>query len=307
MPRRREVLGEARLSRPAITDPALLERQNLPDEGFLEHFLGLIEHFPEREWTREAFERGLRYPWSRPQRSYLLRDGETVLLDDLPERAAVLERYSAGRALLLAFGSNGAPKNLAIKLAHHPEPEDREVLVLAGELHDLDVVACAAVSIYGAMPATLAASPGTSVDAAVLLVTSTQLTTLTWGEMPYRLGRLQAAPFTVEDGLEGLEMESPLAFVSRWGAFAPDGVPAPLAAVPGRDRRARPWTQRELVDRAAAIVLGPGGDAEALTRAIHASPVAVARRGIPALREHAQPFDWPGWIPIASDGTLPDG
>ena len=292
----------------AITDPALLERQNLPDEEFLPYFLGLIANFPPREWTREAFERGLRYPWSRPGRSYLLRDGETVLLDDLAEeeRAAVLERR-AGRAPLLAFGSNAAPKNLTIKLAHHDEPEDREVLVLVGELHDLDVVACAAVSVYGAMPATLAASPGTSVNAAVLFVTATQLTTLTWGEMPYRVGRLRGAPFTVEDGFDGLEVRSPLAFVSRWGAFAPDGEPAALAAIPGRDRRSREWTQEQLVDRAAEIVLGPGHDAEALTRAIHATPLEVARRGIPALREHAQPFDHPDWVPIAEDGTLPGG
>jgi hypothetical protein len=293
----------------AITDPALLERQNLSDEDFLPHFLDLIGNYPPREWTREAFDRGLRYPWSRPGRSYLLRDGETVLLDELEaaERGEVLERHR-GRAPLIAFGSNAAPRNLTIKLAHHPEPEDREVLVLAGELRDLDVVACAAVSVYGAMPATLAASPGTSVDASLLLVTATQLTTLTWGEMPYRLGRLRGAPFTVEDGIEGLEIRSPLAFVSRWGAFAPEGVPAPLAAIPGRDRRTEPWTQRRLVDRAAEIVLGPGrGDAEMLTQAIHADPLGVARRGIPALRAYAQAFDYPDWVPISPEGTLPPG
>ena len=297
------------MTSPAITDPKLLERQLMPDAEFLDHFLGLVANFPAREWTPEAFERGLRYPWSRPERSYLLRDGQTVLLHELDpaERAAILDSHAEDRSPLIAFGSNAAPKNLTIKLAHHPEPRDREVLVLAGELHDLDVVACAAVSVYGAMPATLTASPGTSVNAAVLFVTPTQLTTLTWGEMPYRLGRLRGAPFTVEDGFDGLEVESPLAFVSRWGAFAPDGEPAALAAIPGRDRRARAWTQRELVDRAARIVLGADHDAEALTKAIHADPLAVATRGVPALREHALPFDHPGWVGLAPDGTLPAG
>ncbi len=100
------------------------------------------------------------------------------------------------------------------------------MLVLAGELHDLDVVASAALAAYGErMPATLAASPGTRAWAALLLVTATQLTTLTWGEMPYRLGRLRGAPFTVEEGVEPFDIPSPLAFVSRWGAFAPDGDP----------------------------------------------------------------------------------
>ena len=186
------------------------------------------------------------------------RDDRCCTSSTRGERATVLEAAASSRVALLGFGSNVAPKNLTIKLAHHEDPEDREVLVLAGELHDLDVVACAAVTAYGAMPATLASSPGTRVRAAVLLVTPTQLTTLTWGEMPYRIGRLAGASFTVEDGVEGVELDSPLAFVSRWGAFTPDGAPAPLAAIPGSDRAARPWTQRELLDRAAEIVLGSG-------------------------------------------------
>jgi hypothetical protein len=294
----------------AITDSQLLERLTLPDEAFVDHYLELVSHFPAREWTRRSFEHGLRYPWTRPERSYLLRDGETELLHELGEagRAAVLERHlapAAGRVALLAFGSNVAPKNLAVKLAHHAEAEDREVLVLAGELHDLDVVAAAAVAVYGAMPGTLAASPGTNVRAAVMLVTATQLTTLTWGEMTYAIGRLQGARFTVEDAVRGVELDSPLAFVSRWGAFAPDGVAAPLAAISATGRPAAAWTQQELLDRAAGHVLGrEGGGAEALTRSLFRDIAATAARILPALRPYAQRFEFPGWTPIAPDGTL---
>lgn len=292
----------------AITDPALLDRLAMSDERFLEHFLGLLANFPARQWDPEQFERGLRYPWYRPARSYLLRDGEPQLLHELEpaRRAAVLEPHvGPDRVALLSFGSNAAPKNLAIKLAHLPAPEDRAVLVLAGELHELDVVACAAVAVYGAMPATLAASPGTAVRAAVLLVNPTQLTTLTWGEMPYRLGRLEGAPFVVEDGVADLELDAPLAFVSRWGAFAPDGRPAALAAVPATHRTLPAWTQRELLDHVAALVLSPnGGGAEALTHGICAGAAAMANRMLPALREHAQPFDFPGWTPLVDDSAI---
>jgi hypothetical protein len=297
----------------AITDSQLLERLMLPEEAFVDYFLELASHFPERAWSRRSFEHGLRYPWTRPDRSYLLRDGVTHLLHELdePERAAMLERHlgpAAGRVALLAFGSNVAPKNLAVKLAHHTDREDREILVLAGDLHDLDVVACAAIAVYGAMPATLAASPGTRVRAAVLLVNATQLTTLTWGEMTYLIGRLQGARFTVEDGVHGVELDSPLAFVSRWGAFAPDGVAASLAAISATGRTAPAWSQQELVDRAADIALGPdGGGAEALTRSAYRDVRAMAARVLPALRPYAQPFDFPGWTPIAPDGTLPPG
>jgi hypothetical protein len=294
----------------AITDSQLLERLMLPHEAFVDAFLELVSHFPPREWTRRSFEHGLRYPWTRPDRSYLLRDGETHLLHELgeAEAAAILERHlepAAERFPLLAFGANVAPKNLALKLAHHEAAEDREVLVLAGELHDLDVVAAAAVAIYGAMPGTLTASPGTKARAAVMLVNATQLTTLTWGEISYLLGRLHGARFTVEDAVQDVELGSPLAYVSRWGAFAPDGVPAPLAAIAATGRSAPAWTQQELVDRAAAIVLGPdGGGAEALVRIGYGDAGALAARVVPALRAHARPFDFPGWTPIAPDGTL---
>ena len=294
----------------AITDPELLQRQLMTDEEFDGQFFDIAAHFPPIEWTRASFEHGLRYPWTRPDRSYLLRDGETQLLHELgeAEAAAILERHlepAAERFPLLAFGANVAPKNLALKLAHHEAAEDREVLVLAGELHDLDVVAAAAVAIYGAMPGTLTASPGTKARAAVMLVNATQLTTLTWGEISYHLGRLHGARFTVEDAVRGVELGSPLAYVSRWGAFAPDGVPAPLAAIAATGRSAPAWTQQELVDRAAAIVLGPdGGGAEALMRIGYGDAGALAARVIPALRPHAQPFDFPGWTPIAPDGTL---
>jgi hypothetical protein len=294
----------------AITDPELLARQLMSDEEFHEHLLALAVHFPAREWTQASFEHGLRYPWSRPERSYLLRGGHTTLLHELDpaERAGVLASHvqpAADRTPLLAFGSNAAPKNLALKLAHHESPADREVLVLAGHLDDLDVVATASVATYGAMPATLAASAGTSVRAAVMLVTATQLTTLTWGEVPYRIGRLNGARFTVEDGVEGVELGSPLAFVARWGAFAPDGEAAALAAIPAKGRGNRAWTQRELVERAADIVLGPdGGGAEALTRLGAADLLALADRALVALRPYAQPFGFPGWQPIAADGSL---
>ena len=74
----------------AITDSQLLERLMLPHEAFVDYFLELVSHFPAREWTRRSFEHGLRYPWTRPERSYLLRDGETYLLHELDdaERAA---------------------------------------------------------------------------------------------------------------------------------------------------------------------------------------------------------------------------
>lgn len=276
-----------------IADAALLERLRLSDEAFLAWYLDMARHFPAREWTPAAFAHGTRYPWRRPARSYLLRDGEAEPVD-----AEAIARHTCGdRVPLLAFGSNVAPRNLSLKFAHHDDAADREVLVLAGALHELDVVAAAAVALYGAMPATLAASPGTRVRVAVLLVNARQLETLVWGEMPYRLGWLDGAPFVSD---EEVELDAPLAFVSRWGAFLPDGKPAPLAAIEAGGRRWRAWEQRELLDRAAVIALGDGADAEALTRRCFADFAGGADAVLTGLRDHAQPFDFPGWRPLAS-------
>lgn len=269
-----------------ITDPKLRERQLLSDADFLPHFLELVANFPPREFTQESFERGLRYPWTRAPGSYTLRGGEV---------GPIAPDAAQGRHPLLAFGSNAAPRNLAIKLDHL---DDSEVHVLAGELAEFDVVAAAAVALYGAMPATLAPSPGTSVSAAVLLVTPPQLEALTWGEMPYRLGRLRGATFTSDDG----ELTSPLAYISRWGAFAPEGEPVALAAVPARGRRFAARTQTELLDRAAAIVFGEdGGGAEAISRAVHAGMGDFSARALSALAGFAQPFAWDGWEPVVID------
>ena len=292
---------------PRLTSPELCERLRMTADAFLEYFRGLLGNFPPREVTPELLDRGRRYPWYRPTESYLLRDGEISLLADLDpgEREAVAERHTgtaSGRTTLLAYGANGAPKSLALKVAHLEDPADREVLVLTGEVEGIDVVASASVTVYGAMPATIAASPGTAVRVAMLRLTATQLETIVLGEMPYRVGRLDAVEFSVDAGVPDVDLGSPLVLVSRWGTFAPDDEPTALAAVPARDRRFRAWEQKELLDRAAELVFGDEGvDGEALVTRYLAGPTELFEQGLAALRAVAQPFDHPGWTPIPPD------
>jgi hypothetical protein len=292
---------------PRLTSPELCDRLRMSDEDFVDYFRGLIGNFPPREATAEMLDRGRRYPWYRPTASYVLRDGEATLLADLDpaERDAIVDRHTArdsGRRTLLAYGSNGAPRQLGVKLAHHEHPADREVLALTGEVHDLDVVASAAVTVYGAMPATIAASPGTAVRVAMLRVTATQLETLALGEMPYRIGRIGGLEFTADEGVPPVDLGSPLVLVSRWGAFAPDGEPAALAAIPAQDRRFRAWEQRELLDYVAELVFrGEGLDGEGLVSRYVSDPQQHFAQGLAALRAAAQPFEHPGWVPIPSE------
>jgi hypothetical protein len=299
---------------PTIDEPQLLHRLGLDDEAFRAYVAEYADLLGPRVLTDELYERALAYPWSRPERSYLLTDRTVTLLHQSTAqeqsriRAAYTDPDTSGRFPLLAFGSNGAPGALRLKFAHF-DGADRDVLVLAGELHDFDVGASAHPTLYGSMPATLVPSPGTAVRAALLWVTPAQLLQLTWSEVSYAFGRLDGVCFTGDE--ESRVTEDILAYVSRFGAFCVDGEPVALAAIPATARRARALTQEELLDAAARIALGPGADARLLLQRLFADAGATVRVTGPALMATARPFAserfTPYPVPTASpsDGAGP--
>ena len=186
---------------PPITERELLERLALDDEQFVANFRTLSTVWGRREFQRTVLERALAYPWERPAGSYILRGSEVQLLKDVEaaERASTVEAVVEDRHPLLSYGGNAAPASLTTKFAHFPDEEDRTVLVLAGELHDFDVGPAASLAPMGYMPATLFASRGTRVRAAIVWATAAQATQLTWSEIPYRLVRLDDARVVMDD------------------------------------------------------------------------------------------------------------
>jgi hypothetical protein len=263
---------------PPITEPELLERMALDDEGFVAFFNELIAAWPQREYDPAAFALALGYPWERPPGSYVLRGNDVLLLDDVgpANRASIVDSLTEDRHTILSFGANAAPSRLAMKFAHFPSEVDREVLVLIGDLRDLDVGAVASPGLLGYLPATLFASPGTAVRAAVVWVTSAQATQLAWSEMTYRLGLLEDARFDMDEA--DIEIDGIFAFVSRLGAFCIDGAPVAMAAIPAKGRAAATLTQEELLDAMARLVIGPEARAEDLVRATFADlPGVIAR------------------------------
>jgi hypothetical protein len=286
--------------RPPITDPQLLERLGMDQERFLEYLRSLLEGLPAREYEAKALARAAEYPFDRPRGSFRLSAEEVTPLDELGdlEREATIARFAAApdRHPLLAIGSNGSPQALLAKFAHFERTADREVLVLTGRLEDFDVGAAPQPALYGSMPATIFPSPGTRVRAALLWVTPAQFTQLAWSELSYRLGSLRTG-FEVELGES--RFEEVFVFVSRFGAFSPDGRPVALAAVPAEGRSAAARTQEELLDAVAALALGPGSRAADLIRAIHAELAAVAPRIATAVWPRATPFESDLWQPFS--------
>jgi hypothetical protein len=263
---------------PPIDEPELLARLALDDDEFFAAAHKLAAAWGRREYTPELLEKALGYPWDRPQSSYLLRDGEVTLLSELDQAqgVSIVAAFRADRYPILAFGGNAAPSWLTVKFGHFPDREDRDLLVLAGELHDIDVGATASLSPMGNMPGTLFASPGTAVRATMIWCTAAQITQLTWTEIPYLLARLDDAVFTMDEA--DVEVEEVFAYVSRYGAFCVDETPIALAAIPARNRTAKALTQEQLLDLVAPRVLSDGARAEDLVRAVWADMAGIFPR-----------------------------
>jgi hypothetical protein len=161
--------------------------------------------------------RALEYPYAVPERSYLYRDGTAAELPDDPDLG--------DRTPLLAYGANAAPEALAYKLA---SLRGEEMPVLQAELEDFDIVYSAHVSPYGAVPATLRESPGTTAPVSVVFPNPGQLELLTAYELNYDLVTLSDVSCRLEDGTTVAELG---AYRSIHGYLSLAGGEVALAAV----------------------------------------------------------------------------
>jgi hypothetical protein len=261
---------------PEITEPLLRERQGMSDAEFFEFLAGLLAAIGTRELEDEHYERAIAYPWERPPGSCLVTDEGVEDLADIgaSRRKDLVGKYvdeSADRVPLLAYGANGSPERLALKLAHLPDGH-REALILAGDLEGFDVGAAAQPPIFSSMPATLIPSPGTAVRVAVLFLTPIQFTALWWTELSYKLGALTGITLTTDVTEEPIERV--ILFISRYGAFCVDGAPVAMAALDARNRRSVALTQAEILDAAACMTIGEGSAARDLIKASFENPAA---------------------------------
>jgi hypothetical protein len=202
------------------------------------------------EETTAILARALAYPYATPERSYLYRDGRAL---ELPAAGPDL----GGREPLLSYGANSAPEALARKLAPLP---GLEMPVLQADLEGWDVVYSAHVSPYGAVPATLIESPGTTAPVFVIHPTPEQRALLTASEPNYHL----------------VEVDEIAAFRSKHGPLSLDGSPVALAAIRSGDRTL-PELDEPAVLELVRAALEPDSSLEELVRA------CVARGGIKPL------------------------
>jgi hypothetical protein len=163
----------------------------------------------------------------------------------------------AGLPEVVAFGANADPVVLAAKLGGGASVRGRPAV-----LADHDVVFSAHVSPYGAVPATLVPSPGTSVPVHLLRLAPPGLACLDATEPNYVRERLA----------HGIE-----AYRSRHGALRLDGTPVALAAVPATGRVLPALTQEQILERLRRA-LEPAADPDAFVLAGVRDHAVRARR-----------------------------
>jgi hypothetical protein len=282
---------------PEITEPLLHERQAMTNEAFLQFQSGLLKAVGTRELDDEHYQRAIGYPWERPPGSCLVTDeGVKDLVDmDARRREELVSRYvkdAADRIPLLAYGANGSPERLALKLAHVP-PDQREALILAGYLEGFDAGAAAQVPVWSSIPATLVPSSGTVLRIAVLFLTPRQFTTLWWTELSYMVGALSGVNLTIEETPEPIDRA--IVFVSRYGALCVDGQPVVMAALQARNRRFPALTQTEIMEAVAQVTLGRGSSTRDLVKAAYENPAAFMAEHYPSVQGASLPFDSEHW------------
>jgi hypothetical protein len=140
----------------------------------------------------------------------------------------------SGATGVLAYGSNASPEVLRRKLGEVAEV----ILARPVTLPDTDVVFSAHVSLHGAIPATLAPSPGTEVDAWLLAVPAAAIAVLDATEPNY----------------ERMPYGTAQAYLSRHGPLRIGGAEIALAAVRARGRSLPALTEVELLEKVRRVL-----------------------------------------------------
>jgi len=241
----------------------------------------------------DPYRRALGYPYAAHGGDFLFRDGQTLpLAPDHP---------LDGLTPVIAVGSNRAPAQLARKFAGLTVA----VPVTRLQARDVDVVHAAHIAGYGAVPATLAASPGTVVELWITWLDPAALARMDATEaVGVNYDRVTVTPCWAETGPRAPERA--LLYAARRGLLRLDATPVALAAIPAEGRRHPAMTQEQVLRRLHA---DHGADAFEAWLAGLIGPDRIAARALlaEALAAQADRSPVPGWISDAAGGGTTAG
>ncbi|WP_417844915.1 hypothetical protein [Thalassospira sp.] len=206
--------------------------------------------------------RALLYPYAAPDYDFILRAGIVTRFatdaDADADAGADIEKLLYGRVPVLAAGSNRSPLQLARKYA---KPFDGgDIPVTQGWMHDHDIVYCAHLTGYGAVPATITPCAGATVRVAINWLNPDQLSHMHATESlgkHYDYVQIPAAGLTLDCGQAVSRVG---AYVARYGCeFSPGDVFA-FADIAAQNRRfpaRNQWQMLQYVARRAGHVPHP--------------------------------------------------
>jgi len=219
------------------------------------------------------------YPFPAPPHCYLYEAGEWRRLEDHG-----FDR--AGRAPVLAAGSNQSPEQLARKYGHMTGIGP--IHAQRGRLHDFDVVYAAHLARYGSVPATFQQSPGTAVTVFVLWLTGPQLVRMHETEGNYSYDHLTGIRVELD---AGDRLAEAFAYTSKVGCLAHEGDCVGLAEIAADNRRFRAMRQADIL-AAVRDRLDPGADLDRFIEA-HVDDPGLLRDRSRRLAEGAIPAAYP--------------
>ena len=220
----------------------------------------------ERDLTAAELDRALSYPYATPAGAYVV-DAGTGAVERLPPGEG--RAWAGDRHAVLAVGSNGAPEQLVRKFG--AASGDRRIAVLAATVRDHDVAYAALVAPYGAIPATLAPSPGTAAAVKLTLLTDDQLVRMNETE---GLGRSylldDVDPGAVDVGGGAAPGAAPVRhYAAIPGPLAVGGAPVALSAVAATRRR---WPSRSEAEVLGDVAAALGTDVATFLRRVVRDP-----------------------------------
>ncbi len=234
--------------------------------------------------------RATNYPYDRPDQSYVYDDGEITAFE------AWSGEITAGRTPVLAFGSNAAPEQLRRKFG---DLAGTVIPIIQADLADFDVVYSAHLTAYGAVPATLAPSLGTTLHTWISWLDERQLERMhrsemgtSWGaQVNYAYGALSSIHLRQSHDLGVLEQVG--VYLSNHGALRLADGPLAFEKIPTTARKFVTKSMDEVLDQVRQK-LGPNLSIEQfIDRAINDTEARAA--WTEKLRSTAHPLDIPGF------------
>ena len=227
--------------------------------------------------------RATTYPYHIPSQSFIFFDGRPLYIgpeDTLPDLS--------GRIPVLAVGSNQSPQQLARKF---PRADWGPFPVIRVRLCDFDSVYSPHIASYGAIAATLQASPGVAVTLFITWLDARQLVRMHETELSganYRFSKLNTINLEVE---LGPPLEAVYMYASIRGTLSDCNGPIPVAEIRARGR-ARFGLNQVGIQRYVRDLLDPEIELEAFIAGSINDPDLRQRRSN-QLKVNAQPFNPP--------------